>query len=72
MNKFARQRAVSGSAIACAAIALLAPLATAQTQPPNVQDLSSGSVILPYLIGGILAAAAVGLAAMPSRREHQD
>jgi hypothetical protein len=59
-----------GSGLAVAAIAVLAPLASAQ--PPRVQDLGSGSVILPYLIGIILAAAAVGLAAMPSRREHQD
>jgi len=29
-------------------------------------------VILAYLIGGVLALAAVGLATMPSRREHQD
>ncbi len=51
----------------------IAPIVAAQdTRPPAVQDLGSGSVILPYLIGGVLALAAVGLAIMPSRREHQD
>lgn len=56
-----------------ALLALAVPLATAQeARPPQVQDLGSGSVILAYLIGGVLALAAVGLATMPSRREHQD
>jgi hypothetical protein len=51
----------------------IAPVVTAQdARPPAVQDLGSGSVILPYLIGAVLALAAVGLAIMPSRREHQD
>jgi len=51
----------------------IAPIVAAQdARPPAVQDLGSGSVILPYLIGGAMALAAVGLAIMPSRREHQD
>ena len=69
MKNFARRCLISGSIAAAAAVA---PVASAQTSPPDVQELSSGSVILPYLIGGVLALAAVGLAAMPSRREHQD
>lgn len=58
---------------AFASVLSIAPVVTAQdARPPAVQDLGSGSVILPYLIGGVLALAAVGLAIMPSRREHQD
>ena len=73
MKNLARQSVLSGCALACAAVAMLAPITSTQSaQPPRVQDLGSGGVILPYLIGGVLAAAAVGLAAMPSRREHQD
>jgi hypothetical protein len=56
-----------------AAVLLITPIVAAQdARPPAVQDLGSGSVILPYLIGGVLALAAVGLAIMPSGREHQD
>ncbi|MFG0292275.1 MAG: hypothetical protein ACIAQF_04155 [Phycisphaerales bacterium JB065] len=60
-------------AIVVCAVSALAPIASAQTvQPPRVQELDSGGTILTYLIGFVLAAIAVGLAAMPSRREHQD
>lgn len=64
---------VPSRAIATCALAALAPIASAQSvQPPSVQELDSGGTILAYLVGFILAAIAVGLAAMPSRREHQD
>ena len=73
MKTLVRRSVVCGSVLACSAVAVLAPVASAQSAtPPRVQDLSSGSALLPYLIGGILAIAAVALAAMPSRREHQD
>jgi hypothetical protein len=60
-------------AIAVCAVSVLAPIAAAQSvQPPKVQELDSGGTILTYVIGFVLAAIAVGLAAMPSQREHQD
>ena len=64
---------VLSRAVAVCAVSAVAPIAAAQSvQPPSVQELDGGSTILTYLIGFVLAAIAVSLAAMPSRREHQD
>lgn len=58
--------------ISSAALSITPIVAAQDARPPAVQDLGSGGVILPYLIGGVLALAAIGLAVMPSGREHQD
>lgn len=41
-------------------------------KPPAVEHPGKGSGILVYLVSALLALAAVGLCAMPSRRTHQD
>ncbi len=43
-----------------------------QSMPPIESQSSQPSPILTYLVGVVLSLIAVGLAVMPSRREHRD
>ncbi|MCA9294795.1 MAG: hypothetical protein KDA20_13385 [Phycisphaerales bacterium] len=56
--------------VVCLGVSAAPVLAAAK--PPAVEHPGKGSGILVYGVSALLALAAVGLCAMPSRRTHQD